>query len=105
MMSGKVVGISFYVREKLPVELMSIAMRKGLDCGPMDIVAVKTVFVGYSYNREGDRIPGSVMTYEFDVIGTSSEGTPTPKGIQNYMAKLALEDGTDINEALRKAFG
>lgn len=95
MMSGKVVGISFYVREKLPVELMSIAMRQGLDCGPMDIVAVKTVFTG-----------GPVaMTYEFDVIETSSEGTPTPKGIQNYMAKLALEDGTDINEALRKAFG
>ncbi len=94
MMSGKVVGISFYVRDSMPGPLLSEAMRQGFDCGRFDLVAVKT--------RVG-KVPftsGAVgLVYDFEVVEA------TPAAIRDYMAKLALEDGEDINEALKRAFG
>jgi hypothetical protein len=93
-MSAKVVGISFYAKEHMPAPLQGEAMRQGLDAGRFDLVAVKTKMgkVPFTSGAEG-------FMYEFEVV------EPTPEGIRDYVAKLALEDGTDINVALRRAFG
>ncbi len=90
-MSGKIIDIFFCVREKMPFELMSIAMRQGLDCDAQDIIAIKT--------KHSETKP--TVEYEFEVV------TPTPEGIRDYMEKLARQDGDeamDFNEMLRRAF-
>lgn len=88
---SKIINITFCVREKMPHELMDIAMRQGLDCGPQDIVAIKT--------KLSEEKPSSPAEYEFEVV------IPTPEGIRDYMAKLARQDGAmDWNEMLRRAF-
>ncbi len=93
-MSGKTVGISFYVREHMPAPLQGEAIRQGLNGGRFDLVAVKTKMgkVPFTSGATG-------FMYEFEVVES------TPEGIRDYMGKLALEDGTDINEALKRAFG
>ncbi len=82
---GKVVGISFYLADRLPLPLAEEARVQGLDTME-GLVAVKT------------RI-GPPLTYDFESVES------TPEGIRRYMGRLALEDGTDLNEALRRAFG
>ncbi len=82
---GKVVGISFFLAEKLPQPLAEVA--KAQDFGVSEgLIAVKT------------RI-GSPPTYEFEEVGSTS------KDIKAYMGKLAHEDGTEIDDALKRAFG
>ena len=93
-MSGKSLGLASTCAGTCLDRLVGEAMRQGLDCGRFDLVAVKTKVGKVPFTS------GAVgFAYEFEVVEA------TPAGIQDYMAKLALEDGTDINEALRKAFG
>jgi hypothetical protein len=84
MGTPKVVGISFYTVENLPQPLAEEATKQGFD-QEAGIIAVKT------------RI-GSPPSYIFETVGSS------PGEIRAYIAQLALDDGTDINEALMRAF-
>jgi hypothetical protein len=93
-MSQKVIGISFYAREHMPSPLQAEALKQGFDCERFALVAVKTKMgdVPFTSGALG-------FMYEFEVVD------PTPEGIRDYVAKLAREDGVDIDVALRRAFG
>ncbi len=81
---GKVVSINFYQASKLPSPLAEIAKQQGFSLKD-GVVAVKTIV-------------GSPPTYQFERVGVS------PKEIKAYQGKLAHADGTDINDALKRAF-
>jgi len=83
---GKAVEIRFYRADTLPWPLKAEAARQKFTPGD-GIIAVRT--------RMGSR-----PMYEFLPVGKS------PDDMRAFVAKLAKDDdGTDINEALVRAFG
>ncbi len=84
MGTPRVVGISFYTAEQMPSPLAEEAKKQSFDLGA-GIIAVKTII-------------GSPPAYLFETVGSS------PGEIKEYIAGLALEDGTAIDEALTRAF-
>ncbi|MCJ7816415.1 MAG: hypothetical protein MUP55_01030 [Candidatus Aenigmarchaeota archaeon] len=91
-----VVDVDFYQFDNVPEKIMKEAEVKGEVRLPpliprmMPIVAVKTVFVMSNPVR---------IKYIIETVGW------TPAEIKAYMHKLAKEDGCDLNQAVKRAFG
>lgn len=81
---AKIVGISFFLADKLPPPLADEAKAQGFK--PDDgLVAVKTLI-------------GSPPSYAFESIEA------TPKEIKAFIGRLSVEDGVEIDKALKGAF-
>ncbi len=84
MSEKKVVNVDFFTRATLPPRLEAVAKKQSVDLGS-GLIVVKTLI-------------GSPPSYDFDSVGTS------PEDIQDFMTKLAVEDGVDLGKAVQKAF-
>lgn len=92
-----VVDVDFYMHGQVPEKIVenarawkTIFVAPRLETSSPRIVCVKTVFV----MEEPVRIK-----YVIDDVGR------TPAEIKAYMHKLAKEDGCDLNQAVKRAFG
>jgi len=80
-----VVDIDFYVWQTLPPKIKDYC---GVDGKIEGVIGVRTILV-----------PGKGVRYQLDELGS------TPEEICEYMHKLAREEGRDLNEVMKRAFG
>lgn len=92
---GKVVNIDFYQRDSMPPALVAELVRRRVKVPPH--LSGKPVLVAVRTWVKPDAL--ATPSYDFEFLGTM------PKDIIRYFHKLAQEDGMDLNEVLKKAFG
>ena len=85
MSSKKVIDIDFYVADRLPGRLTEYAKQQGFHA-EKKIIAVKT-------------LAGPSTTYKFENVGS------VPQDFIDYMHLLAKQDGFDLNDVIKRAFG
>lgn len=86
-MANRVCAINFYRSKALPTPLKIEAEKQQVHLdGPEFLVAVRTSI-------------GQGVFYQFDHVGR------TPNEIRDYFHRLAAEDGVDLNEAAKRAWG
>jgi hypothetical protein len=69
----------------------------------LDIYIPKTMVISIEFIAQEGEI---YAVKKFNTGGSSTEKVGhTPSDISNWMRKIAAEDGCDLNEAMRRAFG
>lgn len=83
-------SFDFFTYETLPVVYKALAKKQGFKVRKDEVVAVKQVCIEWE-----------TCSYECQFYHVGK----TPDSVQKFFHKLAKEDGFDLNEVVKKAWG